>query len=174
MQYVDQYARDLEYKIFDTNIDTSQISILQTKAIKIKGIQVNVCIIGESHIVEIEDILTEVFACVNLKENPIMDISLKNGEDHIRGEISHGSVALNFSIKVLEDKNMINEHISYFEDSDLIVEFPSKENAPFKAITALKISIIKDLLHVESLHSYPNEGRIVLTTEDFHVKGNLQ
>jgi len=159
IEFKDQSCDILEYNLFDKTVDTNQFTVLQEKMIKFKEHEVKIGIIGESHFFSIDDSLTEVLACVNVKEDSVFRTKFNEGFSVVK-EINGLFIATRIEIF---DKNKDIDHLlHYFSiDPSLHVEFPSTENLPFKPVTVIKVANRDRMLVFESLHAYPNENRVV-------------
>ena len=167
MEYVEQTPKDLEYRMFDKAIDLSQVELLRTKNYTVEEHSVTLHIIGESHILSIDNNLTEIFACVSLKEEPILYKDFRDGKRAFLSETING---FKFVTTVMfydydKDKPIVDLYLKHFKESDLKVLFPMQDEVPFEAVTAMKINTeINDLFfYLETIHSYPNENILVST-----------
>lgn len=184
MEYVDQSADSLILKVFDRPINVNQFTIFSYGSILDSNfINIKAYIVGESHIVVLqfgETKLYEILSCGPVKSDfepvlkfPVSSMSLKR-EVVCVGNYQCDLDLRNFSSSrfMMEEfeKNLISQNPSHL---GLSFDFPSEGIDISKTIVQVQVMDKKDIF-IKSMHSYPNEDKIVCTktlVNDFFEKG---
>ncbi len=185
--YLDQSALGLKLNVIDGVLNKSQFTLLEKDTITTKtGLTVKAAIIGGSHILTIKSESVgvhfhEVFACTDIKTEsklayfgPLRKVSGK------QDLIFKGDIYYTFSAQLLDwdpFKAKIDEietkarKVGDQESSiGLIHDFPGKGKHIPKTIVLMEEA--SKGIEVKTIHSYPNENNLVLTTTN--IRGDLK
>ena len=174
MKYIYQSVDDLVLQYIEGNFDTSALNVIKTYNINFNSrYNIELAIIGASHYISIknkkgERLLTEVFACLELKlENTIRifpNFNVHKDSCTLPDKILEYSVFSTYTEKINSlDLNYFKKH------NDLTYSFKSmNELDATTAIIFTKNS--EDSFHIKTLHSYPNENKLVITGTNFNLK----
>jgi len=171
--FKDQSSKDLRFHLLYESLNKTNLTILEKKSIDLgEGVAVEAAIIGESHYISFkhngETLFTELLACI--------DMSTQHTDFDVYTNVSSLNVKrqpLGYSINIRTlkaDQKIIDTfgsssrdliHLNYlFDNKDFDVE----------AKTEIKIMMNVDMLEIYTLHSYPNEDKIVLTESKLDIQ----
>jgi hypothetical protein len=150
MQYINQSYQDLHLTLVE-DVSLDDFTLLESKTIKHYALDIDLHIIGESHIIryKINDMeFYEIFACKTINNNNV--IFSKNIQ-----ELSHfklQNLNYQFDVKIYtEEKEIL--------DFDEVIEFIF----PKGSRTAIWLTKNKKNIKIVTLHSYLNEGKYIYT-----------
>lgn len=172
--YQDQSAAGLLLTMLEGAVDETQFTVLQAEQYEDGGLAVRAGIIGASHFARVsfrDDVITEVLACTQVRtENaravigPLCairsnEIKLEIGGFHYRTFFSHHKCE-----QVERMKEMFQRGQG---EITLMYEFPTDPQATsvYKPFTGVRVQQLgKSETWITTCHSYPQEGRAVLST----------
>ncbi len=172
MKYVEQSYKQLRLLISEDESNLYNFSIISEAFFAAGDMHFHYGILSESHFVIIKtamDSFNEIFACT--------DTEISNTECHMLGKIHDKSVRRNlksfgsytFSPKVYE-LDAAHEHIDFLrskrsnpETHYLEHTFPTLHATETPAVTEVYVTIKNDV-HIQSLHTYPNENIAVISS----------
>jgi len=171
VRFADQSADDLRWQVYQ-DLDVRQFNCLATASL-LKGIRVNATIIGASHVIEVhgKQRFFEVVACVPGRGGRLRDQSIAE----INEPKTIESLAYHFTVDVQDyeqGQQRLQDLMAIQADHDTLAiryEFPSNTNQI--PITLVTVSHNAGNLEWQTVHSYPNEGKIVFTQTN--VKGKI-
>lgn len=176
-EYLDQSASGLQLSVVDGDFNKDQLSILMSETMHFGPLKIDAAVIGASHCISMtgpDFLIHEVFACLDVEASKLAYC----------GKLGSvlGSIKLNINgyrykfylpriytfdeeITFLQWKELQNlaDLMKRDEGIGLRFQFPNDEgfmNPPETIVIARKID---GRLTFQTLHSYPNEQRIVLT-----------
>jgi len=180
MIYQDQSCHDLELNIIKGSINTNEFEVLSTNSIISPLGKIVASIIGSSHYFQLYNnqnqlIFTEVLACEHFEQ-----LSTEHNIYHYKNFNTIKNIDLRFDniqyqTKIWQqkwDQEIIN---TYCQPSTAVTKeqktkafkllfvFPNTNQEPSDSMTSLSASIISDSVHIKTLHSYPNDKKLVLT-----------
>lgn len=189
---MDQSAGDLWATVSDKYIEIKNLIILeqQTRSYNTFGLKVTAGILGSSHFVRMEhgqQQLTEILSCIKLPNPdliyhqqlnwPICEISI-----NVQGRI-YSSICNTYSLGETKGLSEMVEHMETFQEKYLAAKeqpsaiamsrvFPG-DTSTFEPQTILVVTVDESTktLHISSLHSYPNEGNLVITHSQLNSLG---
>jgi hypothetical protein len=180
MEFEDQSVNDLILNIVNGETDINSLTVLTRETLENDETTVTYGIIGASHYVVVTDketgnVITEVFACVDLESAP--DIKSYKAVDNkfLSHEVNMFKHEFIFSV-LQSDSDLFNERFNQEiengqSDTGSIFSFPKRENDLFDATTTINITLDEDRVIVESMHGYPNEEKLALTMSVITKKG---
>lgn len=169
IEYKDQSPRDLTLQVLSRPPDISKFTVLRDKEVNICPLLCRAYIIGESHIVwvQVDDQnLLEIFSCAPLKLNQGVLLNHSIGELAQPRKTSHGAFDYLFTCRVEDIKCGADARTILEAGNDwqltLDFDFPGQLDEHPKTVLAVACKDDKPII-VKSLHSYPNEGKVVFT-----------
>ncbi len=169
IEYKDQSPRDLTLQVLSRPPDISKFTVLKDKEVDICPLLCRAYIIGESHMVWVqagELNLLEIFSCAPLGTNPDVLLNHSIGELAQPRKTSHGAFDYLFTCRVEDIKCRADAQtiLKAEKDWDLTLDFdfPGQLDKHPKTILVVACKDDKPII-VKSLHSYPNEGKVVFT-----------
>ena len=178
LKYIDQSALGLRLDIIEGNLDKEQFNILDKGMLIKSNLILNAAVIGASHILTFSNshiVFHEVFACKDEDELQTNSRRIFFGS---LGKVGDG-LNLDFGGYILY---MFKSQLFSWADGEffltdieklartgdkanclgLIYEFPHEKFEPV-AKTIVFAKIKKQGMDISTVHSYPNEGNIVVT-----------
>ena len=141
---------------FNLNIDINEFSIYAQKTIYVNGLEIELYVIGESHIINIPRLnYTEILAGVSNFEF-MMHVPI-NQNMQVSSSKDSGNIQTSFELQIT---NMTNDIFNEIEKFDLYFEFDKK------ALTAIKVE--SDLL-ITTVHTYPEFGKTIQTVTKLDI-----
>lgn len=162
-------------------VDLSQFLILQTNTFSWNNTKVTIGILGASHFISVEQsgsVFTEICACVDGKFSNDVTIhtanTIRNLGDVVQTKTS--GILHMFDYNVKNDltlptattelsRPLTNRH-------KLEHSFPNNEATEVGGYTFVTVDI-DDTMKVQTIHTYPNKGKYVLTRSKFTNIANL-
>ena len=178
--YSDESAMNLCLTLVKGDVDCSQFTILKMSQINKPGLQIEAGIIGASHFFAFDlgdQRLHEVFACTAVHTDspkayygPLQDVSRKV-------ELVLGKVVYSFCSRLtvweegLSELECIEQQArSNSNQIGLVQQFPGKGKVQqSKTILWLRLES-ENKVRMDTVHSYPNERRIVFTTTNINLR----
>ena len=178
VQFLDQSANALNLNLIEGRIDESQFDILAEDSIEDLGIRLDAHIIGGSHflIIHVGDrCVSEVFACTEIETDlprlycgPLGSITKKieclifNNLRYVFRADIHDFDPINICDIKGDYESRYPKHVL------LTFEFPKANRTEVhNPATIVLAGMNSTLIDVSTIHSYPNENKIVATTSRF-------
>lgn len=167
MEYIDQSIYELRLNLIKGSFNKKALNVLMTKEIEINGYDIEMAIIGASHYYSIskngEVIFSEVFACVEMKE----DFSALYKGDELKKIIKDDfQYEFRSIIRPISQEN--DCVIDLFKKrSILLFDFKGKDGKSNDAITGLYFEQEENIMRFRTIHVYPNEGQYIETLSIF-------
>ncbi len=165
IQYEDTSYKKLTLGYALRNIDVSSLNIIDKKEIG----DIEYGVLGASHYFKIGNKFTEVFAC-----RPLKNIDYSNNIFDVGDQlyIDNDQMSYLFESSIIEDIHEIEKYFVEFNNKgSLEIKFPTiQNNLPFEAVTYINLDKIGDEIKISSLHSYPEENKIVITKTTVKLK----
>ena len=176
IQYIEQYSSDLNLNFVYETLDKSDMTIIKQKKAKLSnGYSLEAAIIGESHYITLlyrdKEIFSEVFACIDLTsrhtDHELINCQFDDNKMYYKSNQFDYEICLSLHVasqKLINSFSCVESpviHLSYlFENKDQKVH----------AKTELFIRFQSNKLCIKSLHSYPNENKIILSESHFDLE----
>ncbi|MBI9074427.1 MAG: DUF2617 family protein [Desulfatibacillum sp.] len=174
--YVDMSAAELRLTLLAGPVDASRFHVLEAQTVNIEGLEVEARIIGASHWVTLRmaDLcIHELFSCHQMKDETAL---LQYGPlGQVSGPVDlllFGKLNYTFNSRVMSlcvpdaEAREIRESALLAGDREghmgLIQEFPSQEGLPAPQ-TIVWACLEPGAFKMATIHSYPNEGSLVIT-----------
>lgn len=170
IEYKDQLSRDLNLQLLGRPPDFESLTVLERGEAGIHPLLLRAYIIGESHIVWVqmgEHCLSEIFSCSRSITSSSVLLSHPIGELVEPKSILHESLDYFFTCKVEDVVEGVNYAEALLGSRDdwnvtLSFDFPGEHGERPKTVLAVACNKEGSIV-AKSLHSYPNEGKAVLT-----------
>lgn len=179
LDFKDQHARDLKLHVVQGELDIGQFEVLAEQADIFGAMQVHARIIGASHVISFKygDLeVHEVFACADVATSGKVAFFGPLGKVKVLGEIwldfKGGRPRFHYHFDVQELR--LDSNISLLEALEnkakrtsaigLSYEFPSDGGELLPAKTVVSV---QNHVHVETMHTYPNDNILVSTRTIF-------
>jgi len=176
LAFMDQYSTDLKLNLIYEPLDKSSLTVLKMQKVDILyGFSIEAAVIGESHYVTLLfnniEIFSELLACIDLsaQHKNLEILACTESNNFISHVVSDMHYAID--INIVEANQKIIEAFS--KTSKVLVNLSYKfENQEYEieAKTEIKIVLIEENLLIETLHSYPNENKIVLSRSSLDLE----
>ncbi len=185
--YLDQSALGLKLNVIDGALNRNQFALLEKDSVTIKtGLTVEAAIIGGSHILTVKSESAgvhfhEVFACTDIKTEsrlayfgPLQKVAGK--QDLIFNGNIHYTFSAQFldwdpfKAKIDEIETRAREACDLPSSIGLIHDFPRKGKRVPKTVVLMEETGKE--IEIKTVHSYPNENSLVLTTTN--IRGDLK
>ncbi|MAG35600.1 MAG: hypothetical protein CL878_05060 [Dehalococcoidia bacterium] len=178
--YQDDSASRLRLTIVDGELDATELRVLARAEQRFGAhIRVAAAIIGSSHVIRYEAgarVWHEVFACVSLssEQSRLYTASVAALTEPV--ELApDDQTRYTFSATVTDwsaGETVLRRLEQQVKDGDglgLVYQFPTTGRLdPPQTIVSVRLTPPQSVVIVETAHSYPNEGTIVLTRADTH------
>lgn len=162
MQYIEQSYKDLQLTL-STSINLDDFTILKSKTLQIKNIEISLYIIGESHIIHYKknnNSFYEVFACKTLNSD---DLFFSKSINELKLKpLSLQKKKYDFEVIIQDELQNVN-----IDNYDEYIEFIF----PKKSITSIGVRMDENDIIIETLHSYLNEKKYIYTFQKLKIKG---
>ena len=176
--YIDQSANELRLNLVYSKLDKSDLNVLISKSITFNDIDIEVGIIGASHFLTVkynDKEFSEVFACLELNNTTQKCIVKKANELLLSTkEVINNDLQYEFSLKILNWYEFSEKKYKQFTEDTVLYSkgenslglshvFPYKKDDKYVAKTEVFCIQKEKRIIVETLHSYPNEEKLVFT-----------
>lgn len=172
LTYKFQNIQNLWFYLFEDSSIPSTVKILKQRCLSRKNYELNLRIIGSSHIISFKTNSSQLTECLTCQ--PIEDIKTKaliacpislNGGDFVKkiGDIKY---TIEYQTELLEYSEYRKQHLllSKKKDDTLSYEFPVyRDTVEFYPITLLDYFCQANIVQIWTYHTYPNEFGIVYT-----------
>lgn len=173
MKYFDTSANELQYYIASQELDVTDLIIIEQKTFSGYGFDIKLSVLGTSHSAHItyqNKTITEVFACKKPFQSDICQtienpLSLDND---FQFETSDFATKTSFR-KIPFHMDEIIKRVA--NTTGLVTLFPNKVgDLDKKSVTWVEVRFQLSYIEIRSMHTYPDEGAIVLTKSIIQVK----
>lgn len=177
--YVDQSALDLRLTLIQGEVDPAQFHVLEYGSLQDRSFSVRAGIIGASHYVTVDlhgSRFTEVFACMDVESDtkPVCSLPISEIIGFRPPAIHEVEYTYDFGARLYSweqgeahaarIEQAAREALDRPDEIGLVHVFPGAVDGRIpKTILSLRWSRSSRHLHIETVHSYPNEGNIVIT-----------
>ena len=162
----------LRYRLIAGDISLEPLHILKTHELTWHEWQVRLFVLGASHAVCLtrgDAKITELLTCLPPAGNskPLYETST----EQTKQKCLHRN-GLRWEIRLWEYETVNNERRLIERESSLQVEFPATHSVE-KPLTRIDWHIHRDMLLIQTLHTYPNQGRSVRSRTKIAPKQTL-
>ena len=184
IEHKDQSFRVLGFALVHGPLNQDQFTILSNHRIQVGAVNVYSGIIGESHFVSVQNgnsvPVHEVFACVDVQEDPIValssPISLEHGLSSVM--IPESGVGYSFTPTVVDwvdaQAQLVGLELRIRQASSeqvigLCYDFPCNDGDNHVPKTLVHVDVGEEVVQVNTAHSYPNDEIVVFTSSEFQI-----
>lgn len=178
LTYRFQNMDDLWFYLLEANSIPSTAQVLKQKRLQYPNYQLDLRIIGSSHIISLNMASTQLTECLTCL--PAKDIETKalvafpfplDGDEFTTkvGNLQH---TIKFHTSRLKEDEYRKQHLLFLESSEKILryEFPTLKNtAKFNPLTLLKYSCQDRIIEIWTYHTYPHELGIADTHTQIEI-----
>ena len=171
MIFKDQSVNELTLNLIPYDRDISDLMVLVLNTVSNKTYHVEYGIIGASHFVKVSnnsthEIMMEVFACVELAGTDINSTNIMEAQSK---SATINSFKYEFHSTIIDETDV--QFQSYFDhelaksstENGLSYIFPRRDDDSFTPLTTISLVLKDDMIHISTMHAYPNEGKITIT-----------
>jgi hypothetical protein len=179
LEWVDQSASDLLLRIFASPLDRSCLTVLRETTFDCHGFRIWAAIIGSSHALHVVadngGQLSELCSCQDAgrTSRPMKSVRLFQRRHHI--EAASGALGYAFHSATLpweegrhraeKIRDVVLKSRKKSNETGLLFSFPTiGDRSPYTAVNA---TAVRGCVRIDTVHAYPNEDNIVLTTSIF-------
>lgn len=176
MEYIEQSYKSIIFYFINNIIDQGIFNVVSKHQFKHLGIDIEMGVLTESHFVSVSldnDTVYEICACKNYDFNTNDSLKL-NIVDTIEDKISKKTKTFTYNFSsTIEDYRAGKKTLSKLQSKQREAEthylthtFPGRWLWSRPAITEIYVTTKASKLVIESVHTYPNESKMVFTNSE--------
>lgn len=176
MKYIDQTSNQLRLYLSDGAADVSAFTIISEAHVETNTCKIHYGILTESHFVIIEHnhcILNEVLACSEIALNRADTYGIEDMLKKSFQRSCNDTSVYEFKLSVLDSNAAIHElhalREKRSEENTHYLEhtFPTSSADEFPAVTEVYVSTTEKDILVQTVHTYPNEEKVIMSRSVF-------
>jgi len=176
--YQSHNMTDLWFYLLEADSAPGPVRVLKQKHLRRPNYQLDLRIIGNSHIISLKTAftqLTECLACLptrDIKTKTLMECPLPLSDSEFRATVGHFQYSVKFHTAWLEQDEYRKRHLLLLENTNesLCYEFPAREGMlKLNPLTLLKYSCQATLVQIWTYHTYPDECGIADTHTEIGI-----
>jgi hypothetical protein len=178
LNYQSQNMADLWFYLLESDHIPKQFHILKQKSVPLPNYQLDLRIIGSSHIISLKTASTQLTECLtclpirNIEPKALVECPMPLNGDELKVTVSNVHYTIKFHTAWLEADEYHERHQLLFNNKNeiLLYEFPVHAGKTrLNPLTLLKYSCQPKQVQIWTYHTYPDEGGIAETHANIEI-----